>query len=51
MNALRSYQMSIEARRSAHFARRTKLPGWRIYFKAAMRRAITKWRQYAEEVR
>lgn len=38
----------IEARRSAHTMMRTGLPGRVIYFKAAMQRAISKWRQYAE---
>lgn len=39
---------SIEARRAARGALRSRLPGRVIYFKASMRRAISKWRQYAD---
>lgn len=42
---------ATEARRNARFALHSKLPGWRIYFKAEMRRAIRKWQAYAEAVR
>lgn len=42
---------AVEARRHAHEAMKTRLPGWRIYFRAEMQRAIRNWRRYAEAVR
>jgi hypothetical protein len=42
---------AVEARRHAHEAMKTRLPGWRIYFHAEMQRAIRNWRRYAEAVR
>jgi hypothetical protein len=48
---IRNLQFAQEARRNAHRAMRERLPGWRIYFKAEMNRAIRKWRTYAESVR
>lgn len=49
--AYHNYFAAVEARRNAHFALRTKLPGRRIYFKAEMQRAIRKWREYVAAVR
>lgn len=49
--ALRNFFGAMEARRNAHFALRSGLPGRVIYFKAEMRRAISKWRQYVNAVR
>ena len=49
--AFRNYFAAVEARRNAHFALRSKLPGRVIYAKAEMRRAITKWREYVSAVR
>lgn len=51
MTPLQLFYLAQEARRNAHFARRTKLPWWRIYFKAEMRRAIRKWQAFAEAAR
>lgn len=42
---------AMEARKEARFALHSGLPGRLIYFRAAMRRAIRKWRQYAEMTR
>lgn len=39
---------AIEYRRHAHTTLRSGLPGRVIAFRAYMRRAISKWRQYAE---
>jgi len=39
---------SIEYRRHAHTTLRSGLPGRVIAFRAYMRRAISKWRQYAD---
>ncbi|WP_162249044.1 hypothetical protein [Mesorhizobium sp. Root157] len=44
----RFYHDAIEARREAHFVMRSKLPGWRIHARAALRRAIIKWQDYAK---
>lgn len=49
--ALLAFYSAIEARNSARSALRSGLPGRVIYFKAEMRRAIRKWRQYVEAVR
>lgn len=49
--AFRNYFSAVEARRNAHFALRSGLPGRLIYFKAEMRRAIAKWREYVNAVR
>jgi hypothetical protein len=51
VNALENLMAAMEARRIAHNVRRSRLPGWRLYFKAEMGRAIRKWRQYADAVR
>lgn len=48
MSPLDCFQAALSSRNNAKFALRSKLPGWRIYFKAEMRRAIAKWGQYAE---
>lgn len=45
-DALRFYFDAVEARRDAHSMRRSRLPGWKIYYRAAMRRAISKWQQF-----
>lgn len=45
-DALRFYYDALEARRNAHSIRRSRLPGWKLYYRAAMRRAISKWRQF-----
>ena len=42
---------SIEARRNARWMLHSGLPGRVIAFKASMRRAISKWRQYVEAIR
>lgn len=49
--ALLAFYSAVEARNNAHSALRSGLPGRIIYFKAEMRRAIRKWRQYAEAMR
>lgn len=49
--AYRNYFAAVEARRNAHFALRSRLPGRLIYFKAEMQRAIAKWREYVAAVR
>jgi len=46
--AFRFYHDAIEARREAHFIMRARLPGWRIYASAKLRRAILKWQDYAK---
>lgn len=51
MSPLETYLAALQARRSAHSIRRSRLPGWRIYFKAEMQRAMRKWRAYADKVR
>lgn len=45
------YFHATEARRNARLALHSKLPGWRIYFRSEMGRAIRKWRSYADAVR
>jgi hypothetical protein len=45
------YSRAIEARNNARFSLRSGLPGRVIYFKASMRRAIAKWRNYKTLVR
>lgn len=45
-DALRFYYDAIEARRNAHSIMRSRLPGWKLYHRAAMRRAISKWQQF-----
>lgn len=45
--AFRFYLDAIEARRNAHSTLRSGLPGRVIAAKAYMRRAISKWKQYA----
>lgn len=42
---------AMQARRNARFVRRSKLPGWRLYHRSELRRAIKKWRLYAEAMR
>jgi putative component of toxin-antitoxin plasmid stabilization module len=49
--AYRAFRDAIEARRQAHHLRRSRGPGWRIYFRMKMARALRKWKQYAEAVR
>jgi hypothetical protein len=50
-DTLRNFLFAQEARRNAHRALHERLPGWRIYFKAEMNRAIRKWRAYVDSVR
>lgn len=50
-DAYRFYHDAVEARREAHFIMRSRLPGWLIYARAKLARAISKWQQYAEAVR
>lgn len=51
MNPLLDYFHATEARRNARIALHSRLPGWRIYFRAEMGRAIRKWRNYKAAVR
>lgn len=51
MSPLDCFQAALSSRNNAKFALRSRLPGWRIYFKAEMRRAIAKWRAYANATR
>lgn len=50
-DAYRAFYDAINARREAHYLARVRGPGWRIYFRMSMARAIRKWRQYAEAKR
>ena len=45
------YYRALDARDSARFALRSGLPGRLIYFRASMRRAIAKWKNFKEMVR
>ncbi|MFA7256961.1 MAG: hypothetical protein WC047_05245 [Kiritimatiellales bacterium] len=49
--AYRFYFEAVEARQSARLAMHSRLPGWRIYHRSALRRAIINWRRYAEIAR
>lgn len=45
-DAILEFRRAEEARSNARFAARTKLPGWKIYFRAEMRRAARKRRSF-----
>ncbi len=45
---MRFYLDAIEARSKARLILRSRLPGWRIYHRMGMQRAISKWKQFKE---
>lgn len=50
-DALRFYFNAIESRKDAEMAIRSRLPGWRLYARAAMRRVVRNKRRYFEALR
>lgn len=50
-DAMRFYFNAIESRKDAEMAIRSRLPGWRIYARAAMRRSVRNKRRYFEALR
>ena len=45
-DAMRFYFNAVEARKEAEWAVRSRLPGWRIYLRSAMRRVVRNKRRY-----